>query len=398
MALIEIRNLTKVYPGGVGAVDSVSLDIEEGETLVLIGTSGSGKTTLLKMINRLIEPTAGQVRIRGQDISTLDPIALRREIGYVIQKIGLLPHVTVEDNIAVVPRLKAWPRQRRHERARELLAMVGLEPDEYLRRYPAELSGGQQQRIGVARALAGDPPIVLMDEPFGALDPITREQLQEEFQQLKERIEKTIVFVTHDIFEAVNLSDRMAIIDAGRILQVDTPERVLAHPADEFVARFLGKHRLQLQMSTVQVRDVMNEPVTLPLSEPNQTIARARELMRKQQVTNLLAVDGSGKLLGAVTAEAIEAGSEDASLEQVIARDIDIVSPETDLLSAIHAVANSQFSALPVVDEDGCVVGILTAGSLTRVFVRELTSNNRASGDAGAVEVGTADQEAHQDG
>jgi osmoprotectant transport system ATP-binding protein len=354
--------------------------VEEGETLVLIGTSGSGKTTLMKMVNRLIDPTSGEIRIRGQDVSKLDPITLRRDIGYVIQKIGLFPHMTIEENIAVVPRLKGWPPVRRREQAKELLSMVGLEPDQYLDRHPSELSGGQQQRVGVARSLAGNAPIVLMDEPFGALDPITREQLQEEFRQLKERIQKTIVFVTHDIFEAVNLADRMAIIDAGRILQIDRPERVLAHPADEFVARFLGKHRFQLEMSTVQVRDVMDEnAVTVRLSRRRQSMARAVELMRQHRVTSLFAVDEERKLVGIVTAEAVRRAQEDAELNEVVAANAPTMDPETDLLSAMHVMANSHYTALPVLDGRGQVAGVLTASSLVGVFSDGLTNNGRTS-------------------
>jgi len=395
MALIEIRKVSKVYRGGVDAVSGVNLDVEEGETLVLIGTSGSGKTTLMKMINRLIEPTSGEIRIRGQDIGKLNPIALRRDIGYVIQKIGLFPHMAIEDNIAVVPRLKGWPPERRREQAKELLAMVGLEPDQYLRRHPAELSGGQQQRVGVARALAGDPPIILMDEPFGALDPITREQLQEEFRQLKERIQKTIIFVTHDIFEAVNLADRMAIMESGRLLQVDRPERVLAHPADEFVARFLGKHRFQLEMSTVQVRDVMDEEaVTVRIAGRQQSVARAVALMRQHRVTSLFAVDEERKLVGIVTAEAVRRAREGADLAQVVALDVATVDPETDLLSAMHVMANSQYTALPVLDASGRVAGVLTASSLVGVFANGLTSNSGTSADAGALPDAAVHEEA----
>jgi len=398
MALIEIRNLTKTYQGGFKAVDQVNLEVEEGETLVLVGTSGSGKTTLLKMINRLIEPTAGEIRIRGRDVTGMNPIALRRDIGYVIQRIGLFPHMTIEDNIAIVPRLKGWPRERRREKASELLAMVGLDPDEYRSRFPAELSGGQQQRIGVARALADDPDIILMDEPFGALDPITREQLQEEFRQLKERIQKTIIFVTHDIFEAVNLADRMAIMDAGRILQVDAPERVLAHPADEFVARFLGKHRFHLQMSAVQVRDVMIEaPVTVQVSEGRQTVAQAAELMRMHRVTTLLAVDRQRKLLGVITTDAVRSSRREAGLQEVIAREAEAVSPDADLLSAIDTMANSHYSALPVVNGEGRVVGILTASSLTGVFAERLANNREAPREVNAAPTSATEREAEGD-
>lgn len=227
-------------------VDYSPLQVEEGEPLVLIGTSGCGKTTTLKMINRLIEPTSGSIFVNGADISRVDPIELRRNIGYAIQEVGLFPHMTVAENIGLVPRLKGWDEDRKQTRCARLLEMVGLNPDESMNRYPVELSGGQQQRVGVARALAADPPIILMDEPFGALDPITREQLQDEFLQLKAKIKKTIVFVTHDIYEAFLFGDRIAIMNAGRVLQVDTPDHILNQPADDVVSRLVGRHRSQL--------------------------------------------------------------------------------------------------------------------------------------------------------
>ncbi|HUW32377.1 MAG TPA: ATP-binding cassette domain-containing protein [Planctomycetota bacterium] len=249
-AFIQFRTVSKVFPGGVEAVRNLSLGIAEGETLVLLGTSGSGKTTTMKMINRLIEPTSGQIIIDGEDIMVQDPICLRRRIGYSIQSIGLFPHMTVAGNVAVVPRLLKWPGSRIGERVDQLLRMVGLEPDDFRDRYPAQLSGGQRQRVGVARALAADPPIVLMDEPFGALDPITREHLQDEFIELESQIRKTVVFVTHDVFEAVKMGDRIALLDAGQLQQLATPAELVEHPANEFVDQFLGQHRFQLSLLT----------------------------------------------------------------------------------------------------------------------------------------------------
>jgi osmoprotectant transport system ATP-binding protein len=257
--MIEFKNVSKTYTGGVKAVDNLSLTVEDGELLVLLGTSGCGKTTTLKMINRLIEPTSGDITIDGHTIRDLDPIELRRGIGYAIQHIGLFPHLTVRDNIAVVPRLLNWSDPRIEERTGELLEMMGLEPDDFRDRYPAQLSGGQKQRIGVARALAANPDIVLMDEPFGALDPITREQLQEQFLDLQKELRKTIVFVTHDVFEAVKIGDRIAILDEGRLMQVDAPANIVESPAHKFVDRFLGRHRFQLLLITETLKGLIEE-------------------------------------------------------------------------------------------------------------------------------------------
>ncbi len=237
---IVLDRVSKVYSGGSAAVSDLSLTVEAGEVLVLVGTSGSGKTTTMKMINRLVEPTAGTIRIGGRDIREMDPIQLRRSIGYVIQEIGLFPHMTVGKNIALVPSLKGWPKARQMERVAELLELVGLPPGEYAHKHPHQLSGGQKQRVGVARALAGDPDILLMDEPFGALDPITRAQLHEEFLKLQGRLRKTVVFVTHDMLEAIRLADRMAVMDGGSLLQVGTPRDILARPATLKVADLVG--------------------------------------------------------------------------------------------------------------------------------------------------------------
>jgi osmoprotectant transport system ATP-binding protein len=240
--VIEVRNLCKSF-GGAQVVHDVSFVVEEGETLILIGLSGCGKTTTLKMTNRLIEPDSGQIMINGANVVETSPFALRRNVGYVIQDIGLLPHFTVGRNVALVPRLQGWEKQRVVEQTHRMLDLVGLEPGDYEHRYPRELSGGQKQRVGVARALAGEPEILLMDEPFGALDPITREELQDEFLKLQERLRKTIVFVTHDIFEAVKMGDRIAVMNNGKIEQIDYPEVILTNPAGPFIERFVGQHK-----------------------------------------------------------------------------------------------------------------------------------------------------------
>jgi osmoprotectant transport system ATP-binding protein len=259
--LIEFNQVTKVFADGTLAVDRLSLEVDEGETLVLLGTSGSGKTTSMKMVNRLIEPSSGSITVAGQDVMQEDVIALRRKIGYAIQHIGLFTHMTIAENIGVVPRLLRWSPAEVDARVDHLLAMVGLEPSDYRHRYPTQISGGQRQRVGVARALAADPPIILMDEPFGALDPITREQLQNEFLELETQIRKTIVFVTHDIFEAVKMGDRIALMDAGRLRQVGTPRQLVENPADEFVDQFLGQHRFQLALSTRTIASIPPAPL-----------------------------------------------------------------------------------------------------------------------------------------
>lgn len=258
--MIVFEHVSKTYAGGIEAVRDLSLEIAEGETLVLLGTSGSGKTTTLKMINRLFDPTSGRILIDGRDITEQDPIELRRGIGYAIQHIGLFPHLTVAENVAVVPRLLSWSEDRITQRVDELLTIVGLEPEEFRSRYPSQLSGGQRQRVGVARALAADPPIVLMDEPFGALDPITREQLQDEYIELESEIKKTVVFVTHDVFEAVKMGDRIALLDAGRLQQLAAPAELVESPANEFVDQFLGQHRFQLSLLTRTLKSIMPQP------------------------------------------------------------------------------------------------------------------------------------------
>ncbi len=255
--LITFERVSKTFSGGVEAVRDLSLEIAEGETLVLLGTSGSGKTTTMKMVNRLIEPTSGRICVNGTDVMQLDAIALRREIGYAIQHIGLFPHMTVAQNIAVVPRLLRWSKEQIHQRVDELLRMVGLEPEDFRDRYPSQLSGGQEQRVGVARALAADPPIVLMDEPFGALDPITRDQLQNEFLELESEIQKTLVFVTHDVFEAVKMGDRIALMDQGELQQLAPPSEIVERPANEFVDQFLGQQRFQLALVTRTVQSIL---------------------------------------------------------------------------------------------------------------------------------------------
>ncbi|OWY39431.1 glycine/betaine ABC transporter ATP-binding protein [Xenophilus sp. AP218F] len=301
--MIELQNLCKQFTQKNGqivqAVDNVNLHVPEGEICVLLGPSGCGKTTTMKMINRLIEPTSGKVLIAGEDTAGIDTVALRRRIGYVIQQIGLFPNMTIEENITVVPRMLGWDRKRCRERARELMNMVALDPDRFLQRYPREMSGGQQQRIGVIRALAADAPVLLMDEPFGAVDPINREQIQNEFLQMQRQLGKTVMLVSHDIDEAIKLGDRIAVFRQGRMVQCAGSDEVLARPADDFVASFVGQDRTLKRLLLVRAGEVaeQQETLTARLDTP---LASAYGLMDDNDLSHLTVVNEAGLPLGYV--------------------------------------------------------------------------------------------------
>ena len=315
-AMIELEGLSKRYPGqSAPAVDALDLSIAEGEIVILVGPSGCGKTTTLKMINRIIEPTSGTIRLQGEDVTRADPDQLRRRIGYVIQQVGLFPHQTIGRNISTVPRLLGWPRRRIEERLDELLHLVGMDPATYRDRFPKELSGGQRQRVGVARALAADPPVMLMDEPFGALDPISRERLQNEFLRLQQEIGKTIVFVTHDIDEAIKMGDRIAILRPGGLLaHYDTPENILAKPADDFVARFVGADRglKRLSLRTLREIELLDAPPDaarsgLPSASEETKVRDALSIMLTSGNPSLLVTDREKTVRGMVTIDLITA-------------------------------------------------------------------------------------------
>ena len=267
--MIKLEHVTKIFPDGTEAVKDLSLEIQKGEFCIFLGPSGCGKTTSMKMINRLIPMTSGNIYIDGVDVMKLDSNELRQGIGYAIQNIGLFPHLTVEENIATVPILKKWPKAKWHDRAVELLDLVGMDPGTFLDRYPSELSGGQQQRVGVARCLGADPPILLMDEPFGAIDPITRAKLQDEFLKIQSKIKKTIAFVTHDINEAIKMGDRIALLREGELVPYSDPATLLNVPANEFVRNFVGADRILKGMRLYRAREVMQEPPLLVREEGN---------------------------------------------------------------------------------------------------------------------------------
>jgi osmoprotectant transport system ATP-binding protein len=309
---IRLEGVTKLFPGVARpAVDALDLTIEKGKVCVLIGPSGCGKTTTMRMVNRLIEPTSGRILVGDRDVTKGDPVELRRHIGYVIQQIGLFPHMTIAENVATVPKLLGWDAQRIKARSEEMLDLVGLDPAQYLSRYPRHLSGGQRQRVGVARALAADPPVMLMDEPFGAVDPIVRGRLQEEFLGILKRLQKTVILVTHDIDEAIHMGDVVAIMRDGRLVQYDTPDRLLAAPANEFVADFVGADRALRRLSLVRARDAV-EP-----GDAGDGFGLSGTLSVREVLSALLAegrdaatiLDDNGQALGQITLSGIRARS-----------------------------------------------------------------------------------------
>ncbi|MGG3942206.1 betaine/proline/choline family ABC transporter ATP-binding protein [Peribacillus psychrosaccharolyticus] len=364
--MLKLENISKVYKGKKKAVNNISLEIKKGEFICFIGPSGCGKTTTMKMINRLIEPSEGAIYINGENILEKDPVDLRRQIGYVIQQIGLFPHMTIYENMMLVPKLLKWSENEKRERAEELLQLVDMDP-EFLDRYPNELSGGQQQRIGVLRALASNPPLILMDEPFGALDPITRDALQEEFKNLQRTLDKTIVFVTHDMDEAIKLADRIVILKGGEIVQVGTPDEILRNPANAFVEEFIGKDRMLQTLPDVElVQQIMNTmPISITLEK---TLSQAIALMREKRVDSLLVVDGQNVLKGFVDVETINEKRKVAtSISDVMNTSIFSVQQTSLIRDVVQKILKQGYKNVPVVDHKKHLVGIVTRSTLVDI-------------------------------
>ncbi|WP_106766143.1 ABC transporter ATP-binding protein [Paenibacillus faecalis] len=365
--MIRFENVSKVYPDGFQAVKDLNFEIQEGEFLVLIGPSGCGKTTTMKMINRLEPHTAGSITLHGQDIKKANPVELRRSIGYVIQQTGLFPHYTLEQNVGLVPDLKGWDKAKKKQRVYELLDMVGLDPEIYASRYPKELSGGQQQRVGVARALAADPEVILMDEPFGALDPITRQQLQDQLLLLHQKLKKTIVFVTHDMDEALKMGDRIAVMKSGTMLQLDSPEKLLREPAHGFVEEFIGKKRVYQNPAFIPVTEVMKTNVATVL--PKRSPLRAVTNMRQRKTDTLLVVDEHDVLLGLVSAYDLQFNIDAVSTVEEIITPVQVTLPVTATAKdALIAAKDAPFGIIPVVDKHQRLKGIVTRGTLISTF------------------------------
>jgi len=387
-ATVEFEHVSKQYDprarGTPGAVNDLSLHVPAGKICVLVGPSGCGKTTSLKMVNRLIEPSSGRILLDGVDTATRDVTELRRGIGYVIQQVGLFPHQTIGENVVVVPRLLGWAPARRRERAEELLELVGLDPARHRDRYPSQLSGGERQRVGVARALAADPPVMLMDEPFGAVDPIVRERLQNEFLRLQEELAKTILFVTHDIDEAIKMGDLVAVMEVGgRLAQFAPPSEILASPASEFVARFVGADRGLKRLSLSRVGDLELQPATTARVGEDAAAARGRALAGP--FTHLLLVDDQNRPLGWIGQEEIPS---DGRLTESMAESMSpLMNRRTTLKDALSMLLDADVQAGIVVDRHGAILGLVTA-SMIAERMRETVGDGRFVPRATDVEAG----------
>ncbi|MEK4221207.1 betaine/proline/choline family ABC transporter ATP-binding protein [Bacillus sp. FSL W8-0116] len=369
--MIVFKNVTKKYEDGFVAIKNLNLTVHDHELFVLIGPSGGGKTTTMKMMNRLIEPTSGEIFINGENIAKKNPVKLRRNIGYVIQQIGLMPHMTIRENVALVPKLKKWDEKRYMKKVDELIEMVGLDPKEVGDRYPDELSGGQQQRIGVIRALAADPEVILMDEPFSALDPISREQLQEELTRLQQELKKTIVFVTHDMDEAIKIGDRICLMKDGEIVQLDRPEVILRHPANEFVRQFIGEERLQDASNIPDLEELMIPPIT---AYPTRGLAEALKYMRNKRVDHLVIVDRYNQYYGVVNIWDMRKAYKDEQLHliDIVQKDFPTLKTSDSPEKALQMVNESKTGFVPVLDEKNKVKGIINRSSIVSYVVSQL--------------------------
>ncbi|MEC0241579.1 betaine/proline/choline family ABC transporter ATP-binding protein [Paenibacillus dokdonensis] len=368
--MIVLEHVNKVYDNGFHALKDINLEFKEGEITVLIGPSGCGKSTTMKLINALNSSSSGKVLIDGKDISGLNPVELRRNIGYVIQSVGLFPHMNISKNVGVVPRLKKWDKDKIDQKVNELLDMVGLDHTIYSNRYPSELSGGQQQRVGVARALAADPDIILMDEPFSALDPISREQLQDELIRLQQDLHKTIIFVTHDMDEAIKIADTIILMKDGEVVQTGKPDTILRHPANDFVRNFIGSKRLENENESIYEIPLVDEVmITNPVTAfPGRGLAEAIKMMEMKRVDSLLIVDRNKQLQGAVSIYRVldQYGEEGKTVADVMHPVRYSVASGSTLPQAIEIMDSHQLSNLPVIDSNNRFLGLITRGSVVK--------------------------------
>lgn len=368
--MVRFENVTKNFKTQ-NVLKNISFEIPKGQLVAIIGESGCGKTTLLKMINRLIKLSGGAIYIENENIENINEVELRRKIGYVIQQTGLFPHMTIRENIELIPTLEKTDSKTIGENTKKLMEMVGLDCKTFLDRYPTELSGGQQQRVGVARAFATNPDIILMDEPFSALDPITRSDLQDELVQLQMKVKKTIIFVTHDMEEAIKIADRICIMRNGEILQYDTPENILKNPIDEFVSNFVGKNRIWSSPEYIKVSDIMIEnPITTSKDLP---VLKCMERMRQKKVDSLLVVNKeTGNLLGIVKASRLR-GVEDKNqtAETFMTTRFPTLTPDQNILDALKVVTEKKISTVPVLSESGKLAGLITRSSLVTTLSQQ---------------------------
>lgn len=367
--LIEFKNIVKKYRTKT-IINPFSLDIEAGQLVVFIGPSGCGKTTLLKMINKLIQPTSGKIYVNGTDISTMNPIELRRNIGYVIQNTGLFPHMSIKENLELIPKLKGEDPDSIAKKTGELLELVGLDPKEFLHRFPKELSGGQQQRIGVARAFSTNSDIILMDEPFSALDPVTRSSLQDELFQMQKELNKTIIFVTHDMDEAIKIADKICILKDGDILQYDTPENILKNPANDFVEGFIGKRRVWNNPELLLAEDIMiPNPVKIT---SRRTVLQAIEIMKDNKVDSLMVTDKNNVLKGLVTLKSIQLLTRTTPIEMIMEQNVLSVSQDANLISVLVTMNEHKIGYVPVVNSTKQLIGLITRSSILSALSSQL--------------------------
>ena len=367
--MIEFKNISKFYQDKT-IIDNISFKINDGEFVVLIGESGCGKTTTLKMINKLIQPSKGQILINEKDISQIDTITLRRRMGYVIQQIGLFPHMTIEENIKIIARLNSNDEDKINEDAIRLMKMVNLDPNKYLGVYPSELSGGQQQRAGVVRAFMANPEIILMDEPFSALDPITRSQIQNSLLDMQENLKRTIVFVTHDMDEAIKLADRICIMENGQITQFDYPESILKNPKNDFVRNFVGPNRIWNSPEYIKTKDIMiTDPVCC---HPKTPLFKCIETLSRKKVDTLMVTDKNKKIFGVLYAERLIGLKEiEKTAEDLMDSNFSYVSPNSSIVDLLELFDSKRLSTLPVVDENGIINGLITRSTLVNTLSRQ---------------------------
>ncbi len=369
--MIKLEGVTKKFPGmEKPAVDDLNLEIKKGDVCVLVGPSGCGKTTTMKMINRIYEPTEGSIYIDGKDALKMNPIKLRLDIGYVIQEIGLFPHMTIEDNVSTVPKEKKWPKDKAMKQVNEMLTLVGLDPEIYGKRYPSALSGGQRQRVGVARAMVSDPPIMLMDEPFGAVDPITRAKLQNEFLRIQERIGKTIVFVTHDIDEAIKMGDTIAVMREGRLIQHDTPSDLLSSPADEFVSNLVGRNRSIKRLHLIRIHEILGEFDRPTPATEDMALHEVKKRIDERDIRSVMIVDRDNKLKGIIGINDLKrkTGAVAADIMQELDQSVTSDATLNDALSVMLEVGEGYVA---VVNEDDQYQGTITLGDLLNVVKEE---------------------------
>lgn len=371
--MIEFKGINKIFKNNIVLYD-INLKLEEGNIIVFVGPSGCGKTTTVKMINRLIKPTSGQILINGEDISNKNVIELRRNIGYVIQQTGLFPHMTIKENIEIVAKMQKMSSKEIEEKTRELMEMVGLDYEKFANRYPAELSGGQQQRVGIARALITNPDIILMDEPFSALDPITRSQLQDELLNIQTQFKKTIIFVTHDMDEAIKIADKICIMGKGRIIQYDDPETILKNPANEFVSDFVGKNRIWASPEYIKVKDIMIEnPITC---SQDISLLKCIKKMRYERVDTLLVVDRKRKFNGIITGKMIQKEKDHyKSVKEIMEQPRAITYPDKSIVDILKDVNEKNLSSLPVIDSNGILKGLITKTSLVTTLSQQFETD-----------------------